>query len=212
MLQNDNNGMKRLSEQAAAEEVIQNENRIDTLVTYALRQVGYGNDGWVVTYWTDQDTDDEIPEGYLVICCIGCGDEDGVKVSEDVYLSELIKACRQHGLSERADLLKKFLKNRGISHDLVEADADRCLERWKQLIPFLIQNNWHIDGEMIVSPSGGRKINTMVYTGDLNVMYRETAQDLALSSHHIWQEDCHSLLNALNELFLAEDRAALFKE
>lgn len=212
MHQNDNAERNHLSEQAAAAEVIQNEKHIDTLVTYALRQVGYGNDGWVVTYWTDQDTDDEIPEGYIDICCIGCSDDVGVKVREDVYLTELIKACHQQGLNERADLLNKFLKNRDISHDLVEADAERCLERWKTLIPFLIQNNWHIDGEMIVSPSGGRKINTRFYTDDLNVMYRETAQDLALNSNQIWQEDCHSLLNALSELFLAEDRAALFKE
>jgi hypothetical protein len=201
-----------LSERAAAAEVIQNEQRIDSLVTYALRQVGYGNDGWVVTYWTGQDDDDEIPEGYIDICCIGCGDEIGIKVREDIYISELIKACRQQELVKRADLLGEFLQDRDLSRDLVEADAGRCLERWKRLLPFLKKNGWYIEEEMIVSPGGGRKINTTAYIGDLNVMFREISQDLTLNDDNVWQHDCNTLLNALKELFLAEDDAALFKE
>lgn len=212
MHQNEMQRISSLSEHEAAAEVIQNEKRIDTLVTYALRQVGYGNDGWAVTYWKNQDEDEGIPEGYIDICCIGCGDEDGVKVREDIYISELIDACRQQGLMTRANLLSAFLQNRGISHDLIEADADRCLERWKSLIPFLKKNGWYLEEGMIVSPGGGRKINTTAYTGDLNVMFREISQDLTLNDDNVWQHDCNTLLNSLKELFLAEDDAALFKE
>lgn len=188
---------------------------LDELVTYALRQHGYGNDDWCVTYAKDQDeyekNEDCIPEGYIEICCVGCGDETGPVLPEMTYLQLLAKICAAYGLEERSQTLQDFIENPKRAYNLIETDSKRCNERWKTFVPFLERNGWKNVGGNLEHTLSRSHYSIDAFTGDLGVLYRQTKRNLDPHSdaRQEWLEYQQSLLKSLEEYFEYERKLHL---
>lgn len=183
----------------------------DELVTYALRRHGYVNDGWSVTYPEDQDElekeENYIPDGYVEICCIGCGDEKGPQIKEESYVKILLQVCEIHGLTNRAQLLLDFLKTPELTNNLIEASAERCNERWRQFVPFLVKHGWKNNNNKIEFANGEALYNIEFCTSDLNVMYRDAIRSLEKNNNarKEWVDYQTSIKIALEEFFAFEN-------
>jgi len=183
----------------------------DKLVTYALRRHGYGNDGWCVTYSNDQDEleKDEhcIPEGYVEICCVGCGEETGPIMQESMYLQLLSEVCELYNLEDRSEILKSFLENPEIACVLLEADSKKCNARWKKFVPFLEGNGWKIEEGRMNHDVSNSYYSIDAFTEDLDVLYRETKRKIKAhpDAREEWVDYQKTILTSL-EKYLEYER------
>ncbi len=190
-------------------EAIQCWRDVDELVTFALRKHGYGNDGYIVSYWSDEDNynNPPIPNGYIELCCVGCGDTTGPLIREKEYIQLLSEVCKAEALKERGQLLLKTLKNPSLLEVLVEADPVKCNKRWLMFIPFLEKKGWKRKNEIIRHPSGVEYFHFVERTDDLDVLYRNTKK--VLKQHSQAKEEwrvCHqTIVDALDCFFEYED-------
>jgi hypothetical protein len=182
---------------------------LDSLVSSALRQHGFMSEGWSAIYFSDEqdwEVTNEIPDGFMEICCFGCGDEVGILIEVDRYLQLLIEVCKFQKLNKRAELLTKFRDNPGIANDLIEADPLKCKDRWRKFIPFLENNGWCIVGTMIESPHSTIKFHATEYDEDLEVICRDAK--LVIKNYPLGikevMEDYKSLVKTLEYFFDSE--------
>jgi hypothetical protein len=91
-------------------------NNLDWVVTMALQQHGYGNDGWSVIYFSDLDDWDKqtisIPDDFIEIRCIGAREFTGPLIEVDRYIQLLIEVCKFQGLTEQIKKLQAFQSDR----------------------------------------------------------------------------------------------------
>jgi hypothetical protein len=93
-------------------------NNLDWVVTMALQQHGYGNDGWSVTYFSDLDDWDKqtisIPDDFIEIRCVGAREYTGELIGVDRYIQLLIEVCKFKDLTEQVNKLEAFQQERPL--------------------------------------------------------------------------------------------------
>ncbi|MEM8858704.1 MAG: hypothetical protein AAGD96_10315 [Chloroflexota bacterium] len=142
---------------------------LDELVTFALRRVGYGGDYFGITYELDVSEGGPLPDGYLETYSFT---QDDLLILEQEYLNLLLQVCQLEGLTERADLLSRFITDPSIAADLPEADPEFAMQQWKQLIPYLEERGWQWKDEMLEDPDWGMRFRAGSYQKDVGVQYR----------------------------------------
>lgn len=189
-----------------ASQAIQRWSSVDDLVTKALRRAGYGGDYYGISYPGDLDYEEAqnspLADGFIRIYDL----DTEWDIEEGWYLELLIHACLSKGLNERAKLLERFRNNPQIAEGLVEADAKICNKRWKDCVPFLIQNGWTIEGQMVVAPNKQWSLNSTCFDGDLDVMLRKSQRIVAKAELSGGFDECHinahrTVIKALNDFF-----------
>jgi len=180
-------------------DVIRSMKHVEQLVTFALRKHGFVNGTWSVEYHND---DEDVPKGSIQIYNIH--EANGYLINEQIYLEILAEICEKDGYKERSTLLYKLIKNPNITDDLLEANPNRCNERWKQFAPFLIENGWKMENDCISFSATNEFYNLTYCTDDLDVLYRKLSKEKSDSA------STKSQLKVLESFFYHEKKTKIF--
>ena len=195
--------------------------RLDDQVTHALRKIGFGGDGFGVSFPDDVNDDWEYEQEGIrldqnqVLVDIGFDNEYFI-IDEMLYFECLKQMLMLNGLTERAQTIDKYMKAPNYAKQLDETNVDFCKRRFFELSKILIKEGWKINNDSNLNKylyleGATSKLYFENTSQDMNVFLREMENSL---KNHIarpqtedvlkYSKGLKSLIKAVKLLFESE--------